>query len=321
VNGVDAEAALADAVAVGVLVARRLGCAVGERVFVSRRRALTCGLRLADGRGIVAKLHPAGGLDASWLRAAQSVQRHLAAGGFPCPLPLLGPEPLDGRLVTVETLLDVGRAPDPHLAADRRAVAEGLAQVVSRCSALGEVDALDAERMRELPDAPLWPAPADPRLRFDDGPEGAWIDAVGARARTRRRAGTGPPVVGHGDWHIEHVRLGSRGVAAVYDWDSAMLAPEPFLVGSALGGFTAGWRLDEPAVPSFALATAFVGDYESARPRRFDRDERVTALCHWVEMTAFAARVERAREQAGLAGGRRYRDELAAHAEAVLRDA
>jgi hypothetical protein len=102
----------------------------------------------------------------------------------------------------------------------------------------------------------------------------------------------------------------------VYDWDGLMRASEPFLVGCAVGGFTADWTADRPpVVPGYAEAVAFVADYEQARGAPFGDGERAAVLGHWLEMTAYAARVEHAR-----GSGRRYRDALDAHADAVLAD-
>ncbi len=56
-----------------------------------------------------------------------------------------------------------------------------------------------------------------------------------------------------------------------------------------------------------------VADYEAARGRRFTTAEHTTIETHWLEMTAYAARVELARERAGLESITAYRDELTRH--------
>jgi hypothetical protein len=116
---------------------------------------------------------------------------------------------------------------------------------------------------------------------------------------------------------VEHLRFADGAVVAVYDWDALVRASEPYLVGCAVAGFTADWRVDEPPlVPRHDEAVEFVGDYEAARGAPFTAAERAAVLGHWLELTAYAARVEHAR-----GGDRRYRTALEQHAEAVLADA
>lgn len=198
-------------------------------------------------------------------------------------------------------------------------MARVLAAITTACEPLRPLRQLHVGGVPGLPDGALWPPPPDPRLVLGDSSEAAWIDGIGARARRlRTRPASAPLVIGHGDWHVEHLRLDGDHAAAVYDWDSLLEAPEPFLVGCAVGGFTADWSVDEPpVVPSREVATRFVADYEEARGRRFSPAERATTDAHWLEMTAYAARIELAREQAGLAATRSYRAELADHAECL----
>jgi Ser/Thr protein kinase RdoA (MazF antagonist) len=309
--------------AVEAFARTHLGARPARWCFVSRRRATTCGVRLADGRAVVVKLHPADGPTRERLDAVQEVQRHLAGRGFPCPRPLAPPTLTAAGLATAETMLLGGRSPDPRSRADRQAMARGLAAVTEACLPLRHLEALDADRIAELREGSLWPSPADPRLSFDGGhPEADWIDAVGARARgLRRRTRDGARVVGHGDWHVEHVRIAGGRPVAVYDWDALVRASEPFLVGCAVGGFTADWRVDEPpVVPTLEEAGGFIAGYAAARQRPFSSDEHAAILGHWLEMTAYAARVELAREVAGVATSRRYRDALAGGAAEVLVD-
>jgi hypothetical protein len=223
--------------------------------------------------------------------------------------------------VTAESWLTDGRPAAPFERAEDRAVmAAGLAEIVRRCAPLHGLRALDAELLRPPPPAGVWPEPLDPRLSFTAPvPEAAWIDALGLRARRRRRAATGTAVVGHGDWHAEHVRVAGGRVTAVYDWDSLMRAPEPFLVGCAVAGFTADWsRHEPPVVPPLASAETFLERYEAARGAPFSPAERTTVRAHWVEITAYAARLELAREAAGLPAGDRYRAELAEHGARLI---
>jgi Metallo-beta-lactamase superfamily len=82
------------------------------------------GVGLQDGRAVVIKAHrtPAD-LDAA--QATIDAQRALAAAGFPCPVPLSGPDEVKGRVLTAETLI-VGAMPNGRNPAIRRLLAAGL---------------------------------------------------------------------------------------------------------------------------------------------------------------------------------------------------
>ena len=68
------------------------------------------GVDLTDGRAVVIKTHRAP-VDLDATRAALDAQHRLTAAGFPCPLPLAGPDQREGRVLTAETLI-VGALPD-----------------------------------------------------------------------------------------------------------------------------------------------------------------------------------------------------------------
>ncbi len=298
-----------------------LGAPVARRLFTHVRHASTFGVELTDGRRAVVKLHPPDRPGADALAAAQRVQHHLVGCGFPCPAPLLGPTAAGGWTATAEALLAGGQPPDRRRRRDRRLMAQTLARIVRLCAPLGALAVLDAARRRELKPDVLWPSPHDPRLTFAPADqETAWIDDLGRRARRRRTAAPqSDPVVGHGDWHIEHLRIADGQVVAVYDWASAIRAPEPFLVGCAVGGFTADWSVDEPAfVPRASEMQEFLNAYERARERPFDASQRATVHAHWVEMTAYAARLEIAKRDAGLPSHETYAHRLREHGESLL---
>jgi hypothetical protein len=89
--------------------------------------------------------------------------------------------------------------------------------------------------------------------------------ATARRPASRTRPTQAPRALGHGAWHVEHVRLEGTRAVAVYEWDSLMEAPEQVLVGCAVGGFTADWSVDDPPVVArlaVALLALFPGlDY------------------------------------------------------------
>jgi aminoglycoside phosphotransferase (APT) family kinase protein len=297
-----------------VTLAQLLGSPVEAWTFTSSRRALTRGARLADGRRVVVKTHPAG-VPLARLRAVHRVQRALAAGGFPCPAPVAPPMQTADGVVTAEEELVPGRRARPR-EDDLEVMAATLAEITARCLPFRSARELDAALV-STPHDGAWPEPHDARLSLAESVP--WIDALGLRARERRRRGRGPLVVGHGDWHAEHLRVAGGSAVAVYDWDSLVRAPEPFLVGCAVAGFTADWSVDEPpAVPSLAEAEAFTRAYEAARGAAFTAFERTTIHSHWVELTAYAARLELARAAAGLPVSGRYERELAEHGERLL---
>lgn len=294
----------------------RLESEVEDWEFIAERRALTCGVRLADGRRVVIKVHPTGTADPRRLGAAQEVQRHLVSQGFPAPRPLTGPLRLGQGFAVVEELVDSGAPPDPASRHDRRAMAQALAEITALCLSLPALPELDANHLKILPDGQVWPAPNDPGLNFEpDERTTGWIDRLALTARKRRNEPTAAALVtGHGDWHLEHLRLRDGRPSATYDWDSVVRAPEAFIVGCAVGGFVADWSRDEPpVVPSFSQMAEFVGDYEHARGCPFAEPEREVIHAHWVEMTAYGARVEVARERAGRSATDRYRSSLAEH--------
>jgi hypothetical protein len=59
--------------------------------------------------------------------ASVDAQRVLAGAGFPCPVPLAGPDDVDGRVLTAETLIE-GASPDGRNPGTRRLLAHGLAR-------------------------------------------------------------------------------------------------------------------------------------------------------------------------------------------------
>ena len=189
------------------------------------------GLRLADGRRVVVKVHRPH-VDRAHLAAVQQVQRRLVAAGFPAPEPLHGPTALGAGVAIAESLLDEGEWADAHEPAVRSAVASELARLV----ALGR-PLVDIPGLGRLPDATqrLWAIPHDPRFDFPGTAHGAeWIDRLrdGARRELERWA-AGELVVGHADWRVEHLRFAAGRLAAAYDWDSLTVAREPEIAGAA----------------------------------------------------------------------------------------
>lgn len=102
----------------------RLGGAFVDVRFRAGRIDAVWGVDLEDGRAVVIKAHRTP-VDLHAIRASIDAQQTLAAASFPCPMPLAGPDQVDGRVLTAETLL-AGDLPDGRDPAVRRLLADGL---------------------------------------------------------------------------------------------------------------------------------------------------------------------------------------------------
>ena len=89
----------------GAWAENQLGSPIAAVRFRAGRIDVVWGVDLDDGRAVVIKTHrPPVDLEAT--RAAQDAQRMLATAGFPCAVPLAGPDEADGRVLTAETLME-----------------------------------------------------------------------------------------------------------------------------------------------------------------------------------------------------------------------
>jgi hypothetical protein len=242
-------------------------------LFYRRGVGMVVGLRLVDGREIVVKLHR---WRASFgrLTAVQEVQDHLARVGLPVPIPLVPPTQLGRGIATVEELR-LGSPADGHRSDVRRALAAGLRRFVVEALPLRGLAGLGpAVFLAPRTDA-LWPEPHDLRFDFNATAGGAeWIDELAVAAHQRLANLDGEPVVGHLDWRVENLAFDEAGkIAAIYDWDSVALAPEPYVAGHNAAVFSADWQRGG-GLPSLLETVEFVREYELARGRPFDAAER-----------------------------------------------
>jgi hypothetical protein len=258
------------------------------------------GVVLADGSRAAMKLHQAH-IPAAELRAMQRVQMHLSDSAFPCPRPLLEPEPLLNGLATAEEWRADGdyALPDTR---SRRNLATLLARQIDLCA---ELPAADVRTWIPSSDQ-LWPRPHNALFDFDATRAGAeWIDEVAREAKARNRRG--PNVIAHQDWTFRHVRWKAGEPTVVYDWDSLSYDNESISVGGSAathtypGGEVRGWA------PDVEGAEAFLDAYEDARP--LASETRRAAEAHAVYTVAYAARCEHA-----------ITSEPATSARTVLRD-
>lgn len=268
-----------------------LGAGVACALFAQKSIGVVYGLRLLDGRRVVAKGHGAARPTPEWARlaACTRVQGALCAAGFPAPRPLAGPLDLDGGgSLTLEELVE-GEAADAHVPAVRRALAEALAALVRLARPLAS-DALPRPWWM-APGAPTWPPPHS--HIFDLGvPGGKWIDDLAGRARGVLAASPEPDAVVHGDWGVKNALFRGTRIVAVLDWDSLRREPETHAVGHAASHFAATWHLDVPKAPSLAEVESFLEEYEAARGGPFSAEERRRVGAGAVHATAYTARCE-----------------------------
>jgi phosphotransferase family enzyme len=244
---------------------RWLGAPPAAELFDAGHLSTVKGLRLADGREVVVKVRP------SELRLAgcEVVHRALWTAGFPCPEPLVDPQPLDGYAATAETLVLDADEPPPNseLAA---LSAAGLARLVELAPDPGSVPSLAPSPSftgwdHTMPE--LWPKPEDRDVDLNAYPEPQWLDRVAAAVRDQLRGHTGNPIVGHGDWHPENLRWKGPHLIAVHDWDSVICQPEPAIAGLAATSFLG--LGGPPRLATVEDSAAFLDAYQQARGCRW----------------------------------------------------
>ncbi len=144
--------------------------------------------------------------------------------------------------------------------------------------------------LQRRPDA-LYPQPHSPIFDFAATAAGAeWIDDFARRALAHDTLHA-PPVLGHGDWRVEHLRFDSGRIVVSFDWDSLAMRREVELVGIAAFGFTADWsREGQRRTPRWHDIEAFVADYEQIRDEPLTSAERAAVFSNVVYTLAYGAR-------------------------------
>ncbi len=201
---------------------------------------------------MVVKARPA----ADRLSGCFAVHVHVFGRGFPCPEPLVSPQPYDeGRVATAEAYV-----PSTDGTATTDASAALLAWMISTAQTGLAMD----DRLRPPPawahwdhrTRGLWPVPDDHGVDLN-AVNGGWIDAFGTQAREVLLGALGPRVIAHVDWVPQNVWWNADGTArAVHDWDSVAVLPEPAAVGVAAS-------IHAPSLTA-AQAQAFLDSYERA---------------------------------------------------------
>jgi hypothetical protein len=217
------------------------------------------GVELADGSRAALKLHQPQ-VGESELRAVQRVQSYLVESAFPCPRPVLEPEPFLNGLATAEEWRADGDYARPN-ERSRRNLAALLARQIDLCADLPVADV----RTWIPSDDQLWPRPHNALFDFDATTAGAeWIDEIAREAKARNRRG--PRVIAHQDWTFRHVRWRRGEATVVYDWDSLSYDNESIALGGAAATHTYPAGDVRDWVPSLDDAVAFLDAYEDARP-------------------------------------------------------
>ncbi|HEV7689429.1 MAG TPA: hypothetical protein VGO52_01330 [Hyphomonadaceae bacterium] len=259
------------------------------------------GLEFGDARKAALKVWPGDGGQGLYgstgkQRAAQvHIQSALAEAGYPAPKVLAGLSALGAGMAMLMAFDRSGEASDVRKPGVRDAMARGLAEFIGAAAGYHSEDLPD---WRVRPDEPLWPKPHNVLFDFEKTTAGAeWIDAIAAPARERMKSAASPLVVGHGDWSAKNMRMemtrtGETKIAVVYDWDSVMLAPETFVVGSAAAHFPVTWELPVPETPEPGEMAAFVSVYEDARGRKFSQSDLEEIAAYATFSRAYKARCE-----------------------------
>jgi hypothetical protein len=274
---------------------KELGAAIADYLFYESSIGAVCGVHLKDDRRVVVKVHqPSRSLD--FLQAVVQVQHYLLGHGYPCPRPLLDPQPLALGLATTEELIDEGvyrQAGDPGI---RRCMAEMLARLLHLTRTpedLPDVSlpALDAR----LPAGVIWPSPHSKLFDFEATAHGAeWIDDIACQAQAIKLSGVGKMVLGHIDWGVKHFRFLGESVRVIYDWDSLTFEKEPVIVGHASKYFPYTEFFGEARQATEEEEHAFLAEYEAARGKPFTREEYRTLTAAKIYGLAYGARCEHA---------------------------
>lgn len=268
----------------------RLRSPMGRVRFRAGRIDVVWGVELEDGRAVVIKTHRSP-VDLDAVRAANDAQRLLAEASFPCAVPLAGPDEIEGRVLTAETLID-GKTPDGRDPASRRLLAAGLARHI-------EILRRDPDLVRRAGPGPSWcryqagpwPVPHDPVVDFRSTPSGfEWLDGLGRRAADQILAhrDAAEVVVGHADWYAGNTTISGNALAGTFDWElvadlEAVIAG--FAAASYAASATGGGGLSTPEEVAM-----FLRDYDSVRAEPLADQERRAAAGAAAWIVAFNAR-------------------------------
>ncbi len=269
---------------------RRLGSPIESIRFRAGRIDSVWAVRLDDGRDVVIKTYrpPA---DRTAIEVSTEAQRLLAGAGFPCAVPLAGPEPVDGRMLRAETLIE-GTTPDGNDPANRMLLAQGL---VEHIRILGR----HPQVVRRAGPGPSWcqyrsgpwPVPHDSIVDFRSTPAGfEWLDGFGTQAADQILAHRDPDAVvaGHADWYAGNTTVRDGILIGSFDWE-LVADTEPVIAGFAAACYAAS-STGSQGLSDPGSVTTFMRDYETAREQRLTISERCAAAAAAAWIIAFNAR-------------------------------
>jgi len=273
-----------------------LGSAAQQEIFISIRVSSVYGVRLADGRDVVIKVHPTSG-SLTRLRAVHRLQLKLADTGFPCPRPVIAPVSLPGHgPIAVEYMVTGGEPGRPRDPAHRRAMVEAFhwhTELLRDQPATAEL--LEPPGWADLRTRPgIWPAPHDPALRFEADPDASWIDDMAGAALAALRPFSEPVTIAHCDWESQNMRFDNARVHVVWDWDSLLAGRASCLIGFAAGCHTAQGRQGISDAPTVAEVSLFLDEYAEVSGRSWTTARRRAAAASALWLIAYNARIEHA---------------------------
>jgi Ser/Thr protein kinase RdoA (MazF antagonist) len=268
----------------------RLGSAIAAIRFRAGRIDAVWGVALQDGRAVVIKAHRKP-VDLDAAEATVDAQRALASAGFPCPAPLAGPDEVEGRVLTAETLI-VGPRPDGRDPAIRRLLADGLARHIEILRARPDLvpRAGSGPSWCRYQGGP-WPVPHDTLVDLRSTLAGfEWLDVFGQRAADQvlgnREADE--VLVGHADWYAGNTAVVDGVLVGTFDWE-LVADTEAVIAGFAASCYaassTGGGGLSTPDE-----VAAFMRDYEEVRGLPLSERERRAAAAAAAWILAFNAR-------------------------------
>lgn len=268
----------------------RLGSAIADVRFRAGRIDAVWGVELQDGRAVVIKAHRTP-VDLDAAEATIDAQRVMTAAGFPCPLPLGGPDEVQGRVLTAETLL-VGTMPDGRDPAIRRLLADGLARHIEILRARPDLvpRAGSGPSWCRYQGGP-WPVPHDTLVDFRSSLAGfEWLDAFAQRAAdlvlNNREADE--IVAGHADWYAGNTVVVDGVLVGTFDWE-LVADTEAVIAGFTASCFAAS-PTDGGGLSTPGEVAAFLHDYEEVRGQSFSDRERRAAAAAAAWIIAFNAR-------------------------------
>jgi len=270
---------------------RHLGAEINAILFSEGHLSTVVGVELTLSRRVVVKART----PSPRLRASTAIHRWAFESGFPCPKPLVGLEPMGQLVASAEEMVTDG-AIFPLSGRAARPFAQALAWLVGVAGNATDIPSLDPRPPWTGPDhgsPELWPVPDDRTVDLNaaDGPR--WIDEAAEVAREVLAASTSPLAIGHGDWYTGNLRWKGSAIHTVWDWDSAIRAPEPVIAGLASAVYPATQPGTEATV---AESEAFLDAYQKARRRRFRDGELREAWAAGLWIRAFDAKKQAATE-------------------------